>query len=641
MNRVEQAIAAGRQFLASQQRSDGGFDGVATATTGIRANTRIHPTIFFTALIAQACHEIPGAETIKQAACAYLLRHKSEVWSWNYWQRDIDSTAFQQYPDDLDDTACALSAIAYHDPSQLNGTVLGHIGRQLVSSEVAVGGPYQTWLVSPSLLPTWHDIDVAVNANIAGLLNQVDVMPPGLETYLQQAIERNRLKSSYYIGVIPTLYFMARSGDHAYRPALAKRIGRELQHTKVRTPLMTALLLTAGCRTGHPASKLASLAARLLKLQTDTHWPADALYVEPPVKGISYVAGSAALTTAFVCEALSLYEHSQRRHIVSPTHHVKPNSGMLMARRHGPTMSQPVIRKQYLQALRNIARRDTDGQISRLASQFAHDAGLAIDTTKIQYLDAASINGWIAYTVYDDLLDGEGDSKQLGMANVAQRQCLQHLRRALENDPLFDHFAHEVLTIIDEANSWEVTYAQQPVVDGKIRLKHLPAYGDLAQLAQRSWGHVLATSGVLLASDYQLDGPDVQSWHCFFHHFLIARQLNDDAHDWLEDLSAGRITAVVALLLAAQQLPTTIVIGRDTPRLRQHFWQTTVLQVCDLIEDHIQLATTALDACTFLQDDSYYRQLLHNLTAAASASREGRQEAFDFMHSFGTAKRLA
>jgi len=635
---IASSIAKGLKYLAQQQRTDGGFDGVASADAVGFTNTRLHPTIFFTALICQCCNEIKNAQNISEKGSAYLLRHKSKAWTWNYWQRDERGAQMQGYPDDLDDTACALAAIIGFDTSHLDGTLLGHIGRQLVAAEAAVGGPYETWLVPASKLDIWHDIDVAVNANIAYLLSYAEVMPPGLEHYLHDKIASDRLGSSYYIGDIPPLYFLARTGKHSFTPLLKRQIQKELRRANERNPLMTALLLAAGCRLGISKILLQPLAEKLVYEQQKDHWPACALYVEPPINRVPYYAGSATLTTAFACEALQLYSLSKKQPAAASS--VRRQStfpALQAARRWSQRIEHNELQRQYQQAIEAIAKRDTDGQISAMAQQFAADLGQPIPAAPIRHLDAGSLNGWIAYTLYDDILDGEKRAvQQLATANLALRQSLEHFRIALPRNHYFKDITHSVFATVDAANLWEITHARAVVNKTAIKISQRPDYGNFAQLADRSWGHVLASTGVLLAAGYTLEGDEITAWQEFFRHFLIGRQLNDDAHDWYEDLAAGHLTAVVCATLQDHSIPLEIPFA-DLPGLRQHFWETTITDVSAIITDQLLKAHNCLEKCDFLRDKTRYEEWLTKLQAAVDASRNGRAEALAFMRSFETA----
>ncbi len=60
------------------------------------------------------------------------------------------------------------------------------------------------------------------------------------------------------------------------------------------------------------------------------------------------------------------------------------------------------------------------------------------------------------------------------------------------------------LDTVDAANTWEYLHARATVNNNVITYISLPDYGDYRQLAERSWGHMLAASGVLCLAGYDL-----------------------------------------------------------------------------------------------------------------------------------------
>src|SRR4030095_7089120 len=97
----------------------------------------------------------------------FLLLHKSEFWSWNYWQRNSHEAKELPYPDDLDVTFCALAALSHYDKKLISGDVFAYIVQLLTATEKKEGGPYRTWLVAKNAPAVWRDVDLAVNSNIA------------------------------------------------------------------------------------------------------------------------------------------------------------------------------------------------------------------------------------------------------------------------------------------------------------------------------------------------------------------------------------------------------------------------------------------------------------------------------------------
>src|SRR5438876_3918375 len=147
------------------------------------------------------------------------------------------------YPDDLDDTFCALSALRLHDPDLVNEAALGRVVHLLVALETQVGGPYRTWIAPEDAPAVWRDVDLAVNANIAYFLRLTGTTLPGLTAIMEQGIMAKTLSSPYYPSLYPVAYFVARAYQGPEGVALANQLRSLQKNDHWGTPLQTALAL--------------------------------------------------------------------------------------------------------------------------------------------------------------------------------------------------------------------------------------------------------------------------------------------------------------------------------------------------------------------------------------------------------------
>lgn len=619
-NSLKQAVA----YLARAQESNGGFMGEASVDPRDFSRMRLHPTTFFTALILNCLQDVPETSLIRKQAAGFLIAQKSPGWSWNYWQRESEAARNRPYPDDLDDTACALVALHRQDPSLIDGEVLANFAKQLITIEVAPGGPYTTWIVGTDADAIWRDIDIAVNANIGFLLSLQSVQLPGLEKYIGDAISNDELISPYYVGEVPILYFLSRWYRGPEIEALGQIVKARLADPVHRdNPLTQALLLTAGLNLGLSPDTLTPVAKVLLQSQANGAWPAAALYFEPPVQGIRHYAGSQALTTAFCAEALAAYRHacaSKAAYSRLPQPDVAPKDALRLAVVTGDDLA-PDLRRLYISQIELLVGCDHNCQITGIATTVAAAFGLTIDEKTLAYLNTGSVLGWNAYTIYDDFWDQEGEPELLGVANVALRRAVANFRAALPEHQEFHRLIEDTLDCVDGANTWEAVHARATVSQGVVKIDAMPDYSDYRQLAQRSCGHMLAATGVLAQAGYDLKSTEIQQLQRFFHDYLIARQLCDDAHDWEGDLAHGRITPAVALL--AGQGQRKIQFKRELVQLQQRFWQRTMDELVGLVQIHSDSARAALQSCATVCDNS---QLLNWLEATEQSMKRALLE---------------
>ncbi len=624
------AQAAGLRFLASAQTADGSFLGQASPSQTDFSLTQSHHTPFQTSLIANCLAGLPGSESIGTSAARFIAGQRSADWSWNYWIRGSVDQQQRPYPDDLDDTVVALSALTAIDSHSVGGQALGALGRLLVSQETAVGGPYRTWLVAETAAASWRDIDLAVNANIGYLLQQHQVEAPGLSRFITAALRSGNLTSRYYDGPLPVLYFISRGYRASAQPDLQKLLGRHVRKLSPNNALHLSLLLTASSHVGlKPPLRLRR---QLLALQqADGSWPAASLYYEPPIDKQPYYAGSPALTTAFALEALAAIRTAARPAAASTDDQI---SSAGPADILDKTDDLADSHRQYLQ---HLIAKDSAGQISAIATITAAACDRPVRPSILAKLNQASLNGWASYSLFDDILDHDSDASQLTLAMLALRRTSWYFSQALAGKADFQALVQTRLDAVDSANHWEQRHARAELHDGHLTITRLPDYADLGQLADRSIGHSLASCAVLLTLGIALDHPDQQALQGFYHHYLIARQLHDDAHDWQTDLARGQLSVVVCRLLSGYFDTLTEIdfqVAEQLPALKRYFWETTIESVIGDIERQIRLARTALGQCQIVSQPAQLLDWLNQLAASAARVRSERRTARQFINSY-------
>lgn len=619
-------------FLTKNQQQNGGFISYSSSDlSDITRTKQTYMTTFFPSLILSclAGMQSTAAHELKQSITTYLLGQKSTHWSFNYWDRTSKHAAELPYPDDLDDTFCALIAIQQHNPKLLNGKVLASITKLLMQTEQAPGGPYRTWLVSEKADTVWHDIDLAVNANIAYFLKLQHVDLPGLETFIDDKIKRRKLLTSYYPKSIMLLYFISRSYKGQYIDDL---IGLLVAY-KPQNILETALKLTSLLRLGYTKSRLETLASSILKSQLpDGSWRSYAFCIDPSLAGQTHYAGSPSLTTAFCIEALTLY----RAHDEQPAMANDKRYEMIVraARQKIVRVIQPELKQETLVVLENTLASDNDQQIVLLPWYVAQGTRANPPQKTLKQLALASLWGWTAYTILDDFLDGDGDKVQLPSALFCMRQLIETLHAIMPRNSAFQHEVSNILNKLDAANAWEVSHCRVHIQDGIAHIKQLPDYDNYWQLADRSLGHTIAGLGVLYAAGFH--DARLNALRNFFRHYLIARQLNDDAHDWQEDLLSGHINAVGVKILttwskdSSKQLEN-LQLEQEIGMLQRIMWEDTIVGICGDIQKHITLARRALRPQSTGFSPEIFESMLLPLEASTKKALGVRQQAKDFI----------
>ncbi|HXR50279.1 MAG TPA: prenyltransferase/squalene oxidase repeat-containing protein, partial [Verrucomicrobiae bacterium] len=308
------AKARALRFIASQQQADGSFISFSSPSLAPFTKKHAYTTVFTPAIILGSLTglEDETAAKVRERLAEWLIRQKDTSWSFNYWAVEAPERKSLPFPDDLDDTFCALIGLYLHDQSLLGGSALAHIVKLLIATETTAGGPYRTWLVPKKSEAAWLDVDLAVNCNIGYFLSLVSNPLPNVSKLLTRAVSAKRFDSPYYPSEYPVLYYVARAYQGPKRVTLVQYIlGRRQADGSWGTPLQTALMVSALCNLGH-ATDLESAKTYLLARQSQNgSWEAEAFCLDPAQGQHQYFSGAPALTTALVLEALQKLEQAE------------------------------------------------------------------------------------------------------------------------------------------------------------------------------------------------------------------------------------------------------------------------------------------------------------------------------------------
>ncbi len=103
---------------------------------------------------------------------------------------------------------------------------------------------------------------------------------------------------------------------------------------------------------------------------------------------------------------------------------------------------------------------------------------------------------------------------------------------------------------LENANRKEIIGQRLKVENNRITIpEKLPCFPDLTDLSRKSLALALGPIALLVHQGCKVDDIKIKVIINFFRYALAAKQLSDDAKDWLEDLRSGVITAVNNLVL--------------------------------------------------------------------------------------------
>lgn len=276
--------------------------------------------------------------------------------------------------------------------------------------------------------------------------------------------------------------------------------------------------------------------------------------------------------------------------------HPEQHASYRLATKTLTTLEEPV-RTQALQFLARIEKADVTREIAAI-SEFAAQGltGSRIPVAKLNALGEANVHSWIAYSIYDHILDNEAGTALLPAANICMRTALKIYQQSLpKRHPiqlLIEHYFEKV----DTASAWEIAACRAHISDESISIGTLPRYNQYEILAWRSCIHILGP--LIVAASSPMSDMQTEQFTEGLHNYLIARQLSDDIHDWREDLTAGRISAVVALLLERQDIQADSAYNLATlvNAIQRDFLAEGAVNASRLILQHAKIAQEKLAA---------------------------------------------
>lgn len=528
-------------LLEKGQQFSGGFLSLSSADINNFSDLRIYSTTFLPSLILTFLAGLPYDELkpICKKICKFLISNKNESGSLNYWQRNSQNYREMPYPDDLDDTFTALAAIKLFDSKLIGGNTLAEAANILIATETKEGGPYRTWLVDPKKADKiWLDVDLAVNSNIAYFLHLVDIRIESIEKLVEKAIVNQNIYSPYYPSSLHVVFFISRFYKGKYTDRLIRYILSEYKNRELNA-FELCLAAQALLNFDSYFEEIFSKVKALKILEIFKPFPYS---IDPSINQRKYYAGSPELTAAIYLNTtyrLSTIHQSD----TCPKDDLEETNIIKDVVRIFNTDLQtfaPSFKQIGKDTIKKILSHSSGEEIILLSfytkSLLPKEKLYKLEPDTILFLGLANLYGWIAYTIYDDFIDEEGEPFKLPFANY----CLRRMTAIYEKlSP--DHFYEKLISIQDQTNLFEVENLR---FKGKDFKKASTPRLTQGFLYRKSIGHMIGPLLLFQIAGFGKDSHEYKSLEKFLKNYLAARQLADDMHDWQEDLKRGQLNYV-------------------------------------------------------------------------------------------------
>lgn len=286
------------------------------------------------------------------------------------------------------------------------------------------------------------------------------------------------------------------------------------------------------------------------------------------------------------------------------------------------TMNIP-LRTHAISAWEMVNQADTNHEISMLSAYFADSLkyrSRLLSRKLYTELGSANFFTWMAYTIYDDFIDEEGQANLLPVANSMLRKALKIYMNISRKTPRQFREVFETFDKMDAANSWELAHCRYEVIGGKIQIDRLPAYSNFNVLADRAGGHILGP--IILVSKLEASLTQQKDIKKGLEQFLIAKQLSDDLQDWRDDFQKGHISPVVAHFLKAINIaPGQYNMPELTQRMHEIFWSTGIKEMNNIILKHLLLSKRYFKKSALLNlDGEFFLRLFTPLEETAHSN---------------------
>ena len=295
----------------------------------------------------------------------------------------------------------------------------------------------------------------------------------------------------------------------------------------------------------------------------------------------------------------------------------------------------PALRERAKSAIEKTIRSNRDKQMSLMAyytKVSLGKSGESIPDELVADIGLANIFFWTAFIIYDDFWDRDeaADPRLLPIANIFARHYIDFFI-ALSDDKEFRPFFHDLMDKLDGSNAWEVENCRAKIEENIFYIPTtLPDFGDYENKYRPASGHILSSVAILTQFGKELKTEDWGNIISYFKHYLIAMQLNDDAHDWEEDMQRGRLSTVVTLLLSDLKKSgwkkQTIDLHADLPEIRKIFWFTTMPQYVKIVLSQTDISRKALRSISIIEEPNLLERII---TTTENVARQAERESID------------
>jgi hypothetical protein len=302
------------------------------------------------------------------------------------------------------------------------------------------------------------------------------------------------------------------------------------------------------------------------------------------------------------------------------------------------------LKETALTEIKRTIKKNKDKQMSLISYYFKvalGEKGKLIKDDFMLDICLANIFYWTAFIIYDDFWDEDDKAipQILPTANLYARHYTDFYSHALPKNPEFRTFFHYLMDELDAANTWETIYCRAKVVGSKFIIPDkLPEYGDYNLKFYPAAGQILGPIAILLKAGFSLESSEASNLTDYFRNYLIAMQINDDAHDYIEDMERGHLSTVVVMLLYDWKIKypeiKEIDLVTDLRKLQELFWFKTIKTACEIALTYTLKSRKSLDRLYFLENKLPLAHFIDIAENVAKTALSEQKRSLQFLNEF-------
>jgi hypothetical protein len=226
-------------------------------------------------------------------------------------------------------------------------------------------------------------------------------------------------------------------------------------------------------------------------------------------------------------------------------HHYATIQGLIEARLKALPSPLPAL---CLPSFQSLASREFS-QIAALLPYMLNDQ-LPVSEAQLLGLGQAGLLAWWYGHLYDDLLDGEGVIHTPVLAQIALTEALEAYRTlVLAPTPAWREL-HNSLAVSAAAHAREVQSRFTTL--SELDAAQL-ALWDQQLLIERAAPFLFMVLAQAQLAGFPLAGAPTSDLVAMLSDLVVARQIGDDAGDWIDDLKHGRLNYVAVQMISSYQ----------------------------------------------------------------------------------------